>query len=684
MRKIYLLVLLLASSLVGFGQYYYIPPVNPGNPGGLNNEDAEFPLGSGLPATWTTLLGPSNATPVWSPAATIPFAFNFNGNPVTQYKVSSSGVLTFTTGATAVPGYTNAALPNAGIPDASVLIWGIAGTGGNDNIVTQTFGTAPNRQHWVFFTSYTAGSWSYWSIVLEEGTNDIYIVDMRHSTSATVAVTAGIQINGTSATSVTGSPSLANLAGASSADDDNYAYRFVFGTQPAYDMSAIGTTVPNFLITGQAPFTMDADFSNLGTATINTFDFNYRVDGGTTVTNAVSPAAIAPLNSANVASPQTWTPAAAGTYSIDIWASNLNGNADLNMGNDTFSFDVTVVDTFLQRRAFFETYTSSTCPPCVPANQNLEGLFNDPINADKVTSLKFQMSWPGNGDPYYTAEAGVRRSYYSISSIPRVEIDGGYDQNGNNVTQNDLDDAYNIPSFVGLDAEFVRSGPNGETIDVDVDINPIADISSNDLVLYVAIFEYETVNNVGSNGETEFAHVMKKMLPDENGTLIAPLVNGVPVSQNTSWTFNGSYRLPADANSPINHGTEHSVEQFSDLGVAVWLQDINTKEVFQSGYGVDMTMVAVEESMEDGLHAIAYPNPTNGKVNLAVTTAELSDLHLVVRNALGQAVIVRDLEGVASGKHIYPLDISGFEGGLYFYEVKAGESVTSGKVLLSK
>ena len=170
MKKITFLfmVLILVSGLV-FGQaYYYIPHVGAGqNPGGLNT-DNEDPTG-GLPATWTEILATS-ATPQWSTNQTIPFSFNFNGSAVTEYKVSNSGVLTFSTSVTAVPGFTNDYIPSSSIPDQSVMVWGIQGTGTNDGIATKTFGIPPNRQHWIFFASYTLYDYTYWSIVLEEGT----------------------------------------------------------------------------------------------------------------------------------------------------------------------------------------------------------------------------------------------------------------------------------------------------------------------------------------------------------------------------------------------------------------------------------------------------------------------------------------------------------------------------------
>ena len=105
-KLLFILSFALISNLV-FAQYYYLPNTNnPGNPGGLNS-DPEYPNGSGMASGWTTILGGSNTTPSWSTTQNIPFNFNFNGVLVNQYKVSSSGVLTFTTSAaTTVTGTT--------------------------------------------------------------------------------------------------------------------------------------------------------------------------------------------------------------------------------------------------------------------------------------------------------------------------------------------------------------------------------------------------------------------------------------------------------------------------------------------------------------------------------------------------------------------------------------------------
>jgi len=211
MKKIITALAIMATASVGYSQYYTQSYIAVGtNPGGLNT-DVEQTAGVLGPQGWTTVL-PTQSTPTWSASQAIPFAFNFNNSAETNYKVSSTGILTFDVASTvAAPSQSNAALPSALIPDKSVTVWGMEGNGGNDAILSKTFGTAPYRQHWVMFSSFSATGgtgWVYWSIVLEETTNRIFVVDMRNYNTP-LTLTVGVQVNGTTATSVAGSPNLA-------------------------------------------------------------------------------------------------------------------------------------------------------------------------------------------------------------------------------------------------------------------------------------------------------------------------------------------------------------------------------------------------------------------------------------------------------------------------------------------
>ncbi|GBL36305.1 hypothetical protein EMGBS15_19000 [Filimonas sp.] len=416
MKKIFLLLGLTIGSFLTQAQYWQLPNISIGqNPGGLNT-DIEEPIGG---VTGWTSIQATSATPVWSATQTLPFPFQFNGAAVTQYKVSTSGVLTFdvTTGL-AAPSVTNAALPNAAIPDKSICAWGVTCTGANDNIATKTFGTAPNRQLWIQFSSASyptnANIFTYWAFVLDETTNKIHIVDQRTAASsgATVlSITAGIQITASSAISVAGSPALASTTTATAGDDtyiDNTYYTFTPGTQPAFDMSVTGITNQQFVPAGNNSIT--GTIRNYGTTTITSFALNYKIDAGSTVTSTISSVNIPTGSSYTFTHPTQWN-ATIGTHTVDVWATNLNGsNVDTDPSNDHKIKSISVLSENVQRIPLFEVFTSSTCPPCNPGNTNYHSIVDTKPAGDFVT-IKYQQDFPGTGDPYCTSRGRKQKKY---------------------------------------------------------------------------------------------------------------------------------------------------------------------------------------------------------------------------------------------------------------------------------
>ena len=113
---------------------------NAGNPGGLVTTDI---------LAGTNIIPQSQASNSWSAPQTIPFPFDFAGTPVTQWKVSGNGVVTFDLGM-ALPG-SNDALPSAQLSPMTIAgMWDSfttsPPTGTNDYVRVTTVGTAPNRQ----------------------------------------------------------------------------------------------------------------------------------------------------------------------------------------------------------------------------------------------------------------------------------------------------------------------------------------------------------------------------------------------------------------------------------------------------------------------------------------------------------------------------------------------------------
>ena len=636
--------------------------------------DDEYPLGSGLDASWDVLLPAGSSSPVWSAIDSIPFPFTFNNNFVDQFKVSSSGVLTFDINSTIIPGFSNATIPDPAIPNNSVMVWGLEGTGSNDNIVTKTFGNPGGQQFWVFFSSYTAGSWSYWSIVLEEGSNKIYIVDQRHSGSAAPAITAGIQIDSANAVMVTGSPSLSNLAGTDPSPSDNHYYEFTFGTQNSLDVSGVDFVNDPYLYLNDAPYSINGVFRNLGLDTIINMKINYSINGGNIVSEYISNLNVGSYQDDTASFNTLWNPTNAGTYDIAIWADSLNGGSDMDNSNDTLHKNLHVFDISTQRIPLLETFASSTSQFSVTGNTDLHNILS--TNQNDYTLVKYPMSWPSPGDPYYTLEGRQRRLYYSINTVPRIVNNGIVQFNPIGFTQQEFDDAKDLYSFMNLSAEY---SVGGQTIDISVNIDPLCNTAGiwDNLVLHTAVYERTTYNNSSVNGEIEFYNIMKKMIPDASGTSLSNLSGpNNPTTVNLTYTFNGLYNLPAGSDTPIDHTFENSVEDFQNLGVAVWIQDVETKYVLQSSEGSIVT-----SSFElDKKEIKVFPNPSSEFVNIILPLNHRAST-LEIFDVIGNIIFS---EKIIQSKNNYKINIADFSNGIYQIVISSKDKIVTEKLEVCK
>ena len=660
-RNLLTVVCAVFFSLGATAQYYHLPAIA-GNPENVNQEDVEEPFGA--LTGWTSLINSGGSMGTYSSSVTIPFTFLFDGDTVTSYRASNTGIVTFSQLASPAVNSagTASSLNNSVFPDSSVIISGINSTGSNDRVANKTFGTAPYRQHWIFFTSNsitgTSGTnWTYWSVVLEETTNNIYIVDQR-TYGGPPSLTMGVRVD--SANTFEKS-SVSSLSSNSPSKGDNNYYMFGQGAQPDYDMNAYSVDVAPFIALNAAPFTIKADFVNQGAQTLTGATFNYSINGGTAVSTSLTGLSIATGGMLTATSSTTWTPSAAGTYVISTWLDGLNGtNSDTKNYNDTIYHTVEVVSALASRVTLVETFTSSTCAPCVLGNTTIEGILAN--NPGEYTSLKYQMNWPGNGDPYYFSEGGDRRQFYGVNSVPRAEIDGGWDANGSNMTQAIFDDYQSAPAFLEMDATY---SVWNQVVEATVEIEALANINSSNLKLFAVIYSHLDTANVGSNGETEFHHVVKKMMPSSSGESIAALVSGNTYTHTFSYTFNGSYILPPNANSPVNLSTNHTVEDFTNLGVVFFVQDASTKEVFQS---VDATYTIGVDEASLATSLKVYPNPAT---DVIVVEGEWEKEVMVSLTDLSGRTIATKAGDFANGNTV-TFDVSDIPAGTYLMVVRSG------------
>jgi hypothetical protein len=263
-----------------------------------------------------------------------------------------------------------------------------------------------------------------------------------------------------------------------------------------------------------------------------------------------------------------------GGYSLNVFITSVNGVTDDYNGNDTSTQQVSVVSNVIARKPCFEEFTSSTCSPCATFNQSFNPWTQ--THEDEITLVKYQMNWPGSGDPYYTAEGGVRRTYYGVSYVPWPQCNGAYVDYNIGAVQAAFDEAILQPGLAKIASSHTLSGTE---ISVTANFLPFADF--NDFRAHIIVIENTTTGNVSTNGETEFHHVMMKMMPDANGTVMN-VTDRVPVSITETVDLAGT-----------------NIEEFDDLSVVVLFQDYLGKEIFQSVYSIEDGTFASEARCSD-------------------------------------------------------------------------------------
>ena len=330
-----------------------------------------------------------------------------------------------------------------------------------------------------------------------------------------------------------------------------------------------------------------------------------------------------------------------------------------------------------QRVPLFEIFTSATCGPCKPGNAVYDGVVTSKPKSEYV-GIKFQQNFPSTGDPYCTTETVNRRTtYYAINSIPRMEIDGGWDQNASAFTNTLYTSARAVPAKFTLTGTYYITG---QKVTAKLKYSPLAVPTG--AKLYVAIVEDTTIKNKKSNGETMFFDVVKKMLPTETGTTLPTIAVGKFDSTTLTFTFVGAYRLPADGAvaNRINHTIEHSVEDFKNLKVVAWIQG-STKEVYQAANLVYQEPTSSIAEISNAVKAITvYPNPVQSMVNINV---ELNSNDQITAKLVGMngAVVVSKSFQLAAGSHQIALETQDLPNGHYNLVVLDSKNNSNGQII---
>lgn len=320
------------------------------------------------------------------------------------------------------------------------------------------------------------------------------------------------------------------------------------------------------------------------------------------------------------------------------------------------------------RMPLIEGFTSATCGPCagwnaayspiLDANSPNEGVWNG------VAVLKFQMDWPSPGnDPSNNDEMDTRRGFYGVTGIPDFYIDGA----ANDGSQGAIDASQADSAELIIQAAYTLTG---NTIDVHVEFTPLANLGGGSR-LYIAIAN-KAYNYNGPNGETEFHHVARKMLPDGAGTWLPFLDSGI------TQTFDEQYTYTVNAN-PQQDSYDFWDNQ---IEIVAWVQKSNSKVVWNATVAGEGT-VGVAEGDDDDFGLIVYPNPATEQATIMFDADGSEAVTVEVFNNLGQLVF-NEAYGSLNGQQRINLDATSLDAGMYFVKVQSGNSVATSQLLLTK
>ena len=285
-----------------------------------------------------------------------------------------------------------------------------------------------------------------------------------------------------------------------------------------------------------------------------------------------------------------------------------------------------------------------------------------PISDDTVTNLIGRHSNDVFGIYYHTnipgfdpmnndnpADPSARLFYNNISKIPRTVLDGiVFNGQSTALTDNIITLRTLQDPLLNLELNYDRQVA---FVDATAKITARVDFSAN-VSLHIVVIESIINTLTGSNGQTQFVNVVKKMLPDAAGTsLNLNLLQGDSIKVSQSWTYDNVYNA-------------------GNIEVIAFIQDDSTKEILQAIRGIaGPTSVGIAPLLvdkHDELDINIYPNPASDYANIVFNQISKEDIYLNVYNNIGQKVYTSKLQKGIWG---YQLDLKGkITSGIYFIE----------------
>ena len=400
------------------------------------------------------------------------------------------------------------------------------------------------------------------------------------------------------------------------------------------DLQLSSIDVNNVIKSGDIEISFTAD--NISKEEITSFEASYEIEGYDIVTETFN-TTIAPNQKQKVTFKKNVN-LVPGTHEIKVNILSVNGEEDANTDNNSLSKEIRTFIKSIARTLMIEHFSSSTCQPCVSVDNDMTTLTEN--NEGKFTYVKYPWNYPGIGDKYYIKDCSVRGAYYGVDGVPSIIFDGT--TTTKQPKQSNFDNSYANPAYIKIVGGYEIEDKN---IIVKATITPYIDIA--DVKVFMTVNEKTTTGNVGSNGLTEFHHVLMCMLTGSEG-----LDTSFYAGERQQYEF-------------VYDMSTTNVEEMQDLEVAVWIQSYVTKEVHTSATlteGFKEDNEDIDNITEEQISSVqVYPNPVNDRLYIETQTLIQS---IEIYDIYGRR---QQLSAISCQSSV--IDVENLKSGIYFVKI---------------
>lgn len=445
---------------------------------------------------------------------------------------------------------------------------------------------------------------------------------------------------------------------------------------------------------------------SLGSVTINTIVLNYQFGNSSvesqtfTINNGLNY-----LQEENLKFPLPYAFSSPGCYQVKAWLVSVNGVSDQNAGSDTLKMNVTAQSSSPQKNILFEQFVSAYDGESPDAQQKSWAFQSDRIisvnvydgdsleettSSGLINSYKkssstamvdrvYQSEFKSNTFDRYYYESKLSKRLTAVSPVSISVLNKTYDAGTRALSFTiKADFVGEVKGDYRINAYLIENNVCGKSGDTTVNgFNQLSNYYNVPWSPYYQKGYYSSAENAWVLDAWKYKH-HNVLIHSFDGSFGAAGV--IPVSGGTSgqsYQSNYTLTLPTSTNGAFRYNPENIyIVGF----VAEYDTDLSRRNVLNVSkvkLNASSEVVGVSE-FKMPLKFGVYPSPSSGLIYFNGLDAGIT-YSVKLIDVMGKCV----LESVINDQN-QSLDLSGFEDGIYFVQIKNGENVHSEKLILNR